>query len=110
MPRKPFVPTPEEIVADVVANNRLSGYEVPEDIKEILLQIARGETSADDAIANLERGGRRLAFEKVDKMEPFAHVPSTPEGEAIRARWIAGEITAEEAIAAFDEEIRKITE
>ncbi|ANL12018.1 MULTISPECIES: hypothetical protein [unclassified Rhizobium] len=97
-------------MADVVANSRLSGYEVPEDIKATLLQIARGEISTDDAIANLERDGRRRAFEKVDQIEPFAHVPSTPEGDEIRARWIAGEITAEEAIAAFDEEIRKITE
>lgn len=110
MPRKPFVPTPEEIVADVVANNRLSGYEVPEDIKDILLQMARGEITADQAIATVERDARRLALEKGDKIEPFAHVGTTPEGDAIRARWIAGEITDEEAVAAFDEEIGKITE
>jgi len=56
MPRKPFVPTPEQVLADVVANSRLSGYEVPEDIKEVLLQMARGEITADEAITIVEQG------------------------------------------------------
>lgn len=102
MPRKPYVPTPEEIVADVVANNRLSGYEVPEDIKAILLQIARGEITAEEAVANLEgeaEQGRRLAFETVDKIEPFSAIQPSTEVAAIRSKWIAGELTDEEAIA-----------
>lgn len=43
MSRKPIVPTPEQMVQDGVANSRLSGYEVTEDVKAVMLRTARGE-------------------------------------------------------------------
>lgn len=46
MTRKPFAPTPEQIVQDAVANSRLSGYAVPEDVQADMLRIARGEMPA----------------------------------------------------------------
>ncbi|MBY3575428.1 hypothetical protein HFN65_31310 [Rhizobium laguerreae] len=54
----------------------------------------RGE--AAEAVA-LERP--RQVFEAVDKIEPFAVIQPTEEVAAIRAKWIAGEISDEEAIA-----------
>lgn len=47
MSRKPIAPTPEKIVQDAVANSRLSGYEVREDVRAVMLRIARGEMSVD---------------------------------------------------------------
>lgn len=47
MTRKPSAPTPEQMVQDAVANSRLSGYEVTEDVKAVMLRIARGELSTD---------------------------------------------------------------
>lgn len=38
MERKAFTPTPEQKVQDAVANSRLSGYEVTEDVKADMLR------------------------------------------------------------------------
>lgn len=54
------------------------------------------QREAAEAVA-LER--RRQVFEAVDKIEPFAAIQPTEEVAEIRAKWIAGEISDEEAIA-----------
>jgi hypothetical protein len=50
-------------VALAVADNRLEGFETPPDLMEMLLRVAKGEISADDAIqerlAVLRRRWRR---------------------------------------------------
>lgn len=51
MSSKPIVPSPEQMVQDAVANSRLSGCEVREDVKAVMLRIARGEMSADQLAA-----------------------------------------------------------
>ncbi|MGO6943424.1 hypothetical protein [Rhizobium johnstonii] len=45
------------------------------------------------------RERRRQVFKAVDKLEPFAAIQPTEEVAAIRAKWIAEEISDEEAIA-----------
>ncbi|MEY9583363.1 antitoxin VbhA family protein [Sinorhizobium fredii] len=47
MSRQPIVPTPKQMVQDAAANSRLSGYEVTEDVKAVMLRIARSEMSVD---------------------------------------------------------------
>lgn len=47
MKRKPFAPATEEIVQDAVANSRLTGYEATEDVRAIMLRVARGEMPTD---------------------------------------------------------------
>lgn len=37
---RPFVPTPEQVVEDAVANARLSGFEVTEDVDDRFAQNA----------------------------------------------------------------------
>ncbi|MBD9596123.1 antitoxin VbhA family protein [Ensifer sp. ENS05] len=54
MSRKPVVPTSEQMVQDAVANSRLSGYKVTEDVKAVMLRIARGEMS-DDQLGACEK-------------------------------------------------------
>ncbi|MGH0214421.1 antitoxin VbhA family protein [Sinorhizobium meliloti] len=60
MSRKPFDPTPEQIVADAVANSRLSGHEVPEDVQAVMSRIARGEMSADQVEAWWQEQASRI--------------------------------------------------
>lgn len=47
MKRKAFAPTIEQMVQGAVANSRLSGCEVTDDVKAVMLRIARGEMSTD---------------------------------------------------------------
>ncbi|MDW9689332.1 hypothetical protein GOB50_30700 [Sinorhizobium meliloti] len=63
MKRKPFAPTTEEIVQDAVANSRLSGYEVTEDVRAIMLRIARGEISTDQVEAWEDKQENRRKME-----------------------------------------------
>jgi hypothetical protein len=42
--------SPEMAVALAVADNRLEGFETPPDLMEMLLRVAKGEISADDAV------------------------------------------------------------
>ena len=50
--------SPEQAVQAAVANARLSGLEVDESHKELLLQVARGELSICQAIAQVRENYR----------------------------------------------------
>ncbi|MEY9324385.1 antitoxin VbhA family protein [Sinorhizobium fredii] len=53
--------TPEQTVEDAVANSRLSGYEVTEDVEAVMLRIARGEMSTDQVeVWEDERGNPKV--------------------------------------------------
>ncbi|MGO7266123.1 antitoxin VbhA family protein [Rhizobium johnstonii] len=101
--------TPEQVLSEVEANARLESLELDHETRATVLKIARGEMSADEAKAwrqkraaeAVARERRRQVFEAVDKIEPFAAIQPTEEVAAIRAKWIAGEITDEEAIASI---------
>ncbi|WP_369984154.1 antitoxin VbhA family protein [Sinorhizobium fredii] len=46
---------------DAVANSRLSGYEVTEDVEAVMLRIARGEMSTDQVeVWEDERGNPKV--------------------------------------------------
>lgn len=63
MKRKAFAPTPEQMVQGAVANSRLSGYEVTEDAKAVMLRIACGEMSTDQVEAWENQQGNRREME-----------------------------------------------
>lgn len=60
MSHKPIAPTPEQMVQDAVANSRLSGYEVTENVKAVMLRIDRGEMSTDQVEASGGTAGNRM--------------------------------------------------
>ncbi|TBF89127.1 hypothetical protein [Rhizobium leguminosarum] len=100
--------TPEQVLSEVEANARLEGLELDDETRAVVLNVARGEISAGEAKAwrqkraaeAVARERRRQVFETVDKIEPFTVIQPTAEVAAIRAKWIASEISDEEAIGA----------
>ncbi|WP_429819106.1 hypothetical protein [Ensifer sp. B1-9] len=92
MSRKPFDPTPEQIVADAVANSRPSGYEVPEDVQEVMLRIARGEMSADQAAAwEQEQASRIPPNEGMPSEEVFEQLMEWDRAQTMRIARIRAE-------------------
>ncbi|TBX74449.1 hypothetical protein E0I74_26815 [Rhizobium laguerreae] len=71
----------------------------PHAITDALEAIGYKVEHQREAAEAVARERRRQVFEAVDKIEPFAAIQPTEEVAAIRAKWIAGEISDEEAIA-----------
>lgn len=73
-------------------------------------KIARGEISADELEAWEHGppwlGAGRPSLEQNDKINPFGTAVTLE----IRRKQIAGEITAEEAVAAIEAEIKRLAE
>lgn len=103
MSRKPFDPTPEQIVADAVANSPLSGHSVPEDVQAIMLRIARGEMSADQVEAwEREQASRIPPNEGMPSEETFEQLMECDRAQTQRIARIRAEhgLPPEEEITA----------
>ncbi|CDZ36286.1 Hypothetical protein NGAL_HAMBI1145_32870 [Neorhizobium galegae bv. officinalis] len=71
----------------------------PQAITDALEAIRYKVEHQGEAAEAVARERHRQGFEAVDKIEPFAAIQPTEEVAAIRTKWIAGEISDEEAIA-----------